>query len=240
MNNPIFDCHLCNTKKTTYKILAEEIEPKIENYKDEHNYVEFKHLHQICKCNSCQAFFHRKIQTPKIAHFTEPSGFGRMYRNAPLKGESQTNRILFVYPLPHIILIANIDKYIRQYYKEAIDCLTIGAYDAASVMFRKCVYRICNVEKIPTHEGKNKLKGNERIKKLGLPKEINDVLCNAKNMGDDAGHIDQEPYSVELLKRLEDAFKIVFRLLYENTEMLKTFNQKYSQEKQQKKAEKIS
>lgn len=234
MPNPIFDCHLCNTKKTTYEILAEADEPRIEDRKDEHNYVEFRYLHQVCRCNSCFAFFYQKIQTPKIIHFTERSGFGPLPRQVPIKEDPQANKAIFVYPLPDAVLITHIDKYIQQYYKEAVDCLTIGAHDAASVMFRKCAYRVCNVESIPTNEGENKLSGKERIKRLGLPKVINDVLCNAKNLGDDAGHIDQNPYSAHLLNELKDALKIVFRLLYEDKEILKAFNQKYSQEKQEK------
>ncbi|PIR68188.1 hypothetical protein COU49_02480 [Candidatus Nomurabacteria bacterium CG10_big_fil_rev_8_21_14_0_10_35_16] len=221
----VFDCHLCDTKKTTFEVLAESKQASLEDYKDKNHYTEVTQLHQVCKCNSCSQYFYQKIQLPKKQRVLLAGQYPKIL-------EQGTRSVMFVYPFTKVSLPNYIDKYIKQYYKEAVNCLSIEAYDASSVMFRKCVYRICNVEKIPTKRKGKTLDSKERIKLLKLPKEINDVLCNVKYIGDDSAHIDQEPYSPTLLRKLQDALRISFRLLYEEKEVLKDFNNKYSQENQ--------
>ncbi len=229
----VFDCHLCDTKKTTFDILASAREGKIENHKDAHNFTSYGIVHEICKCNSCQGFFYRKRQTEKENHFLMAGQYPHKTTDASGAG------ILALLPVANTRLSPAIDRFIQKYFTEAVNCLSVEAYDAASIMFRKCVYRICNEQGVPLtvqDNGKErKLSGKERIQKLGLPKPLNDVLCGIDGLGGDAAHEDEEPYSPKTLQQLKGALLVVFRLLYEDKEMLKNFTEQYSQETQQRK-----
>lgn len=231
-----FDCHLCDVKKTTYSLLENYSSDEVlEMGKSHGEYISATIYYQICKCNSCNGIFYWKIRGPRTQH-GEISGLvggGNMPTQIEIDEEPL---ILFMHPISGGQLPTFIDKLIRSYYREAVDCLAIGAFDAASMMFRKCVYRICAIEKIPTKVGKKYLRAEERIKMLKLPDEVASVLKSAKGIGDDAAHLDQPPYSPEILYKLKDALKIVFQILYENKEILKEFHNKYTREKQTKKS----
>lgn len=229
----VFNCHLCDTKKTTFEVLAATSESKIENHKGPHEFTSYNFIHEICMCNSCRGYFYRKSRTAKEHHVL-------LHGNYPQKvADSSDAGIVSLYPAIRVNLNKEIDSFIKRYFSEATICLNGEAYDGASVMFRKCVFRICNEQKIPSTvregERERKLSGKERIKKLGLPKELNDVLCGIDGLGGDAAHIDEGPYSVKTLHTLKEALVVVFRLLYEDREMLKNFTKRYSQEVQERK-----
>ena len=134
----VFDCHLCNTKKTTFEVLAENDESRTEQVKTKSIYVSYFLSRQICKCNSCNRIFFQVVRSPKKTHFL----MSGQYPHSQLVDGEDTSIILFQYPFAESGLPEYIDKLIRKYYIEAVACLSVEAHDAASVMFRKCVYRL--------------------------------------------------------------------------------------------------
>jgi len=215
LSTDYFDCPHCGIKNVIYKKEStehEEVKYDTDSY--------YRWVHYIVKCTreSCGRLTYFRIKEQEI----KP---GRGWH------EVDSKEVEIQYPSDNSELPDYIPENIRKHYKEAVDACSFGLKSAASVMCRKVVYEICDIQGVEGRDYK------EKIHNLGFDKRITDPLLNIKNIGDETVHA--KGWDIETIQKAIDALGIIIDMMYTQENRIKAFSKQYTAKNQSRKSESI-